>query len=165
MEEIALAWDRYAVLLFRRQQISAEDQRRFVSYFGDLQLARSGARDGQDTMFIGNVEVDGLPSDLQNGEMWFHQDGCYTETPTKQSFLYAIELPSTGGNTRFASTHRAFTLLPDELRSRLPSYDIRFTFNYSAVVRDDSWVEGPRLTTRHRASADRKPMLFCTTAS
>jgi taurine dioxygenase len=163
MDAIARAWERYAVLVFRDQQITPDDQRRFVGFFGPFQAPRAGPREGQDTMFIGNVEVDGLPSDLPNGEMWFHQDGCYTEQPTKQSFLYSLEIPSQGGNTKFASTARAYAQLPADLRTRLLDLDVHFTFDYSAVVRDANWKAGPQYThplvIAHHATGE--PLLFC----
>ena len=162
MEQIARAWERYAMLVFRDQQLAPDDQRRFVSFFGEFQAPRAGPRKGEDTMFIGNVEVDGLPSDLPNGEMWFHQDGCYTEKPTKQSFLYALEIPSQGGNTKFASTARAYAQLPAELRERLLDYEIRFNFDYTSVVRTETFT-GPQYThpivIAHPLTG--VPLLFC----
>jgi taurine dioxygenase len=163
-EDIQHAWDRHGVLLFRDQSLSADDQRRFTRYFGDFQSPFGGARKGRDTLFVGNVVApDGLPGDIALGEMSFHQDGCYSERPTKQTFLYALEIPAAGGNTKFASTARAYANLPADLRAELAAYDIHFTFHYSSVVRTEITKTGPNYThplviAHHRTG---EPLLFC----
>lgn len=144
--EIARAWDRHGVLLFRDQDLSTEDQTRFTRLFGDLQVTRAGPREGTDFVHIANVAVDGVQGDLPNGEMMFHQDGCYAENPAKQTLLFAIEIPRVGGNTKFCSTGRAYAALPAELRERLLAYDIHYSYDYTSVVRDANTAEGPNYT-------------------
>jgi taurine dioxygenase len=163
MAEIGAAWNEAGVVLFRDQQLSPEAQLAFSGYFGPIYRTRKGNQSGSDFMHIGNVEVGGVPSALPDGEMWFHQDGCYTECPMRQTFLYALELPAHGGNTRFASTVDAYQRLPAADRERLHSLRIRFSYNYAAVTRDASLqptasYEHP-LVIAHPATG--KPLLFC----
>jgi taurine dioxygenase len=129
--EIGAAWLKYHVLVFRGQTISADDQRRFVSYFGDIQPPRSrlGERRNPDVMYVANVVVDGDRGDLPEGEMQFHADQCYFECPTKGAVLYALEVPSRGGNTLFASTHRAYETLPVDIKTRIASFEALFTYD------------------------------------
>ena len=50
------------------------------------------------------VGEDGKPiGALPDGEMHFHTDQCHQERPAMASMLYALEVPSTGGNTLFAN--------------------------------------------------------------
>lgn len=163
MQEIADAWLAYGLLVFRGQHLSPDDQRRFTSFFGDFQAPRAGPRVGQDTMFIGNVPVDGIPSDIPNGEMQFHQDGCYTERPTGRSFLYSLEIPSHGGNTLFASTARAYATLPADLQERILAYDIHFDFDYDLTIRKPGWnVKSAFVHPLVIAHPETKaPLLFC----
>ena len=117
--EIREAWRRHQVLLFRGQDISVDDQRRFVGIFGEIQPPRTrvSERLHPDVMYVANVTVDGERGDLPEGEMQFHADQCYYETPTRGAVLYALEIPSQGGNTLFSSTYRAYESLPREPRS------------------------------------------------
>lgn len=163
MAAIAQAWNEHGVLLFRDQHLSPDEQRRFSEYFGPVHRTGKGAERGTDFMHIGNVEVDGVPAALPNGEMWFHQDGCYNEAPMRQTFLYALRLPSAGGNTRFASTTNAYRRLPADDRERLLAYDIRFSYNYTALARDASFTPAAGfvqpLVAEHPGTG--RPFLFC----
>jgi taurine dioxygenase len=125
------AWLKYHVLLFRGQTIDADDQRRFVGYFGEVQPPRSRASErlNPDIMYVANVTINGERGDLPDGEMQFHADQCYFEAPTKGAVLYAMEIPSKGGNTLFASTHRAYEMLPAELKARIEGLDALFTYD------------------------------------
>ena len=134
--EIAAAWERYAVLVLHDQRLSVADQLRFTRSFGEIQGKRAdGERKGQQYMIVGTRPVDGVPGEIGDGELMFHQDGCYTPTPSDKSFLYALEIPATGGNTLFASTARAYARLPADLRQQLLGYDIRFTFDPTHYTR------------------------------
>ena len=163
-EALVAALNRYGVLVFRKQTITEEQQKAFTRGFGTVQSPFGGKRVGKETLFVGNVIApDGIPGEIANGEMWFHQDGCYSEKPTKQSFLYALEIPERGGNTKFASTARAFANLPIDLRERAIDADIHFTFHYDSVVRDEKTKTGPQFThplvIAHPATG--LPLLFC----
>jgi taurine dioxygenase len=131
VEEVRDAWLKHHVLVFRGQTISADDQRRFVGYFGDIQPPRSrpGERRNPDIMYVANVLVDGERGDLPEGEMQFHADQCYFECPTKGAVLYAMEIPSKGGNTLFASTHRAYETLPADVKTRIASFEALFIYD------------------------------------
>jgi taurine dioxygenase len=99
------AWLRYQVLLFRNQTLEMVHQRRFVSAMGELQPPRSrpGQRSNPDVMYIANVAIDGDRGELPEGDMQFHTDQCYYEMPSRGAVLYAMEIPSKGGNTMFAT--------------------------------------------------------------
>jgi taurine dioxygenase len=164
IETLAQAWHRYGVLLFRDQQISAEDQKRFTAYFGSFQLPRGGAQRNNAIMFVGNTEVDGVPADIPLGAMQFHQDGAYGERPTKASMLFAIELPATGGNTLFASLAKAFEQLTEPTRRRVVQLDIRFNFDNETTIRSDAWRKDipdytHPLVVAHPDTG--RPLLFC----
>ena len=55
-------------------------------------------------MMISNIREDGVPiGSLPDGEMMFHHDMIHREIPDKATLLYAVEIPSVGGDTWFAS--------------------------------------------------------------
>ena len=130
-QAIRNTWERHQVLLFRNQAIDVDDQRRFVGLFGEIQPPRSRVNERlhPDIMYVANVTVDGEKGDLPDGEMHFHADQCYFELPTKGAVLYALEIPSKGGNTLFASTYRAYETLAPELKERIAGREAVFTYD------------------------------------
>ena len=124
------AWHRHAVLLFRDQKLSEDDQRRFAAHFGPVakrvppKPGAPGAEDAlvwDDMMTISDhVDANGKAlGSLGHGEMWFHTDKCYHRRPHRATFLYGIEIPSEGGHTQFSSMYAAYENLPAELKQQL----------------------------------------------
>jgi taurine dioxygenase len=125
------AWGRHLVLLFRGQTISQEQQLRFASYFGELgdrkvapEQLRSRTegtlQDNKKILLVSNIKVDGKPiGAFGEGEFWFHIDSGYTARPYKYTFLYALELPTRGGNTRFGNMYKAYEAVPPGLKAGL----------------------------------------------
>ena len=56
---------------------------------------------------------------LGHSEIYFHIDKCYEINPHHASILYAIEIPSSGGHTKFASLYSVYDKLPDDLQNTL----------------------------------------------
>jgi taurine dioxygenase len=55
----------------------------------------------------------------KRGAEGWHTDGSYDQEPFKATQLYALAIPSRGGDTLFASTYAAYDALPDRLRRRI----------------------------------------------
>lgn len=141
-------WHEHVLLLFRGQDISAADQLRFAGYFGPIgERSRDrGARPEEEAddydakiVMIGNIrnaagEVIGT---LPDGEMWFHYDSGYVEVPNMATLLYAIQVPSTGGNTMIANMHTAYDRLPDELKAKLAGRRALNVYDYEPRRRAD----------------------------
>jgi taurine dioxygenase len=53
------------------------------------------------------------------GAEGFHTDGSYEEVPFKATQLYALAIPSRGGDTHFSSAYAAYDELPRHLRQRI----------------------------------------------
>ena len=124
---IKAAWHDHIVLLFRDQDIDTEQQIAFAEHFGDVgtrsrpaERRPEGADYNASIMLVSNIKKDGeYIGSLPDGEMWFHHDMCYDRAPHKGTFLYAMELPSTGGNTLFANMYAAYEALSDETKERI----------------------------------------------
>ena len=54
----------------------------------------------------------------RGGHEW-HTDGAYDQDPFKATQLYALAIPSRGGDTLFASGYAAYDALPGRLKARL----------------------------------------------
>jgi taurine dioxygenase len=134
----------HLVLLVPGQELTVEDQLRFTGMFGDV-----GARnrptpqpEGESVpptvMLVSNIRRDGKPiGSLPDGEMMFHADGAYTEKPKRFTMLYAIDVPVTGGNTKFANLYEAYESLPDDLKRRLAGCHAEQVFYSDSVQKHE----------------------------
>jgi taurine dioxygenase len=55
----------------------------------------------------------------RRGAEGWHTDGAYNQAPFKATQLYALAVPSRGGNTLFANAYAAYDALPQRLKDRL----------------------------------------------
>jgi taurine dioxygenase len=143
--QIIDAWHQHLVLLFRDQSLTEEDQIRFAQHFGDLQKRtrprealneRSSVKHPEFTMLVSNIRENGkLIGSLPDGEMHFHSDQCYIEKPATATFLYAIEIPSHGGDTLFLNMYRAYDTLPTDLRARVEGRKAVNAYLYDSLTR------------------------------
>jgi taurine dioxygenase len=139
------AWHENLILLFREQALSEDDQVRFARRFGALQgrprpaamRAESGEVRHPEIMLVSNIRKDGkLIGSLPDGEMQFHSDMCYIETPAKGTFLYAIEIPSAGGDTLFLNTYKAYESLPADIKAKIDGAKALNVFLYGSTSRE-----------------------------
>jgi taurine dioxygenase len=127
------AWFDHLIVLFRDQDISYEHQRNFATCFGEV-AKRGGNRGsaaeksaGEGVMLITNIRENGEPiGTLPDGEMMFHSDTPYNEYPLKATLLYALEIPSWGGETLFSNCYKAAEALPAG-RKALHVFDYQVT--------------------------------------
>ena len=125
------AWNRHLVLVFRNQEISQDEQLRFAGYFGELGSRRKAPpklasraegilQDHEKILLVTNITIDGEAiGAFGDGEFWFHIDSGYTARPYKYTFLFALELPSKGGNTLFSNMYKAYDAVPEALKQKL----------------------------------------------
>lgn len=144
------AWNRHLVLVFRGQQLSQDDQLRFASYFGDLGSRKKAPdplrtraegiqQDHEKVLLVTNIKVDGKPiGAFGDGEFWFHIDSGYSARPYKYTFLYALELPSHGGNTMFSNMYMAYEAVPPELKQKLKGRKALHIHEYNRAKQADS---------------------------
>jgi len=144
------AWLKHLVLVFRGQTLTADDQRRFTLLFGEIQPPRSRPEErdpNNPVLYIGNVTIDGQRGELPEGDMQFHNDQCYYENPAKGAVLYAMEIPSRGGNTLFASTYAAYDGLAPDLREAADRMQVLFLYDYEKNANHKAptdWTDAPR---------------------
>ena len=138
------AWYEGLILLLRDQNLAEEDQVRFAECFGPpaktINVNNTGRHPA--VMLISNIRKDGKPiGALPDGEMQFHTDQCYIEKPAAASMLYAIEVPSVGGNTLFANAYLAYETLPAEIKRRIEGRKAVNAYDYENA----STLRGTRL--------------------
>jgi taurine dioxygenase len=116
-------WHQHLVILLRNQPLDEDAQVRFAETFGTPAKNTSGrtfSAKHPSVMLVSNIREDGKPiGALPDGEMHFHTDQCHQATPAKATMLYAIEIPSKGGDTLFSNAYAAYETLPDEIKQRV----------------------------------------------
>jgi taurine dioxygenase len=114
----------HCVLLVPGQSLDEAQQVRFGECFGVLGRTL-GTFDilrnvHPAIMYVTNEKADGkYIGALPDGEMFFHSDKCYVERPCVATMLYAMQVPSSGGDTLFANQYKAWDALPEAMRRRL----------------------------------------------
>jgi taurine dioxygenase len=141
------AWLDHLVIIFPGQTLSQEDLVRVTGYFGELsELSRPAkyfpkgySRLLPGIMMISNIRENGEPiGALPDGEMMFHHDMIHAEVPSKATLLYSLEIPSSGGNTLFASGYAAYDTLDPAVRDALEGRQALHHYNYGSTQRGDS---------------------------
>lgn len=139
------AFARHLILLLRNQEgLEAEDQLRFCSLFGAIgrrsrpaESRREGGDAPAEVMFVSNRKQDGrFIGSLPEGEMEFHIDQCYVESPARATCLFALVVPETGGDTLFIDLTRAYATLPDDLRRIVDHHKALNVFSYDSTSKD-----------------------------
>ena len=151
------AWQEHVVLLFPGQDITQDEQLAFAANFGatgtrsrtvDRRPEGGDYHDG--IMLVGNIkdEQGNYAASLPDGEMYFHHDMCYMPEPHKGTVLYAIDLPSTGGDTMFSNMCRAYDRLPMGLKKDLAGRTALQVYDYHQTETVD--VDGDLTGIHHR---------------
>ncbi len=122
-EAIRDAWFEYGVVCIPGQTLDEMQQVRFGEQFGELAHTQGDYTSGKGhpaIMYITNQKEDGkYVGALPDGEMYFHSDMCYVERPSMATMLYAMVIPSAGGNTLFANMYKAYETLPEATKQKL----------------------------------------------
>jgi taurine dioxygenase len=142
-EQFLEAWHQHLVILLRKQILDEDAQVRFAETFGAPSRISSGrtfSAKHPSVMLISNIRQDGKPiGALPDGEMHFHTDQCHQEIPAKATMLYAIEVPSAGGNTLFANAYAAYATLPQDIKQRIASRRALNAYDKDSTLRTSSY--------------------------
>jgi alpha-ketoglutarate-dependent taurine dioxygenase len=138
-------WLDRALLIFRRQKLDQEALVRFTRYFGQAGERTASTNTSYakkhivpEIMLISNVRENGEPiGALPDGELHFHHDMIQTNVPHKASLLYALEVPSYGGDTCFASGYAAYDTLDPNVKAKLEGKRVCNTYQYGTTKRGD----------------------------
>ena len=114
--EIRDVFGRYGVVFFRDQHLTPEQHVAVAERFGPINVNRFFATvPGYPAIAEVRKEAD---QKRNIGGGW-HTDHSYDEAPALGSMLYAREVPSTGGDTLFASMYAAYDALSEGLKATL----------------------------------------------
>jgi taurine dioxygenase len=134
--KILSVWHQSLVILVRDQHLTEDDQVRFGERFGPPAVShtRRFITKNPAIMLISNVRENGqLIGALPDGEMHFHSDQCHQERPAMASMLYALEVPTKGGNTLFANAYLAYETLPAAVKVRIDGRKALNAYDYDGA--------------------------------
>jgi taurine dioxygenase len=114
--EIRAALNQHQVIFFRDQTLTPDQHKAFGRRFGNLNIHPyvSGMPGHPEVM-----EIVKEPEDRVNFGGGWHSDMSFLEKPSIGSILYAVQTPSFGGDTLFASQAAAYDALSDGLKATL----------------------------------------------
>jgi len=137
---IEAGMDRHAVLVYRGQEFSDQEQLAFTLHFGEIERKGQGgfnrhihfrsddqARSlGRGISDFSNIDGAGKPLPLDSrahlfklADRLWHSDSSFRAIPAKYSLLSGRAVPSWGGNTEFADMRAAYDALDERTRSEV----------------------------------------------
>jgi len=142
---IEAGMDRYAVLVFREQDITDEQQMAFSLNFGAIENARGGnvtkpedLRLAKGMNDVSNLGKDGKPLARDSrqrlfnlGNLLWHSDSSFRAIPAKYSLLSARTVNKKGGDTEFADMRAAYDGLDEDTRREVEDLVCEHSLMYS----------------------------------
>jgi len=133
LEAIRAAMDEFAVVVFRDQDLSGEEQLGFAQRLDGKLHAKTGIsvlnknRLGDEALTdISNVDETGSILGAEDrrrmyalGNRLWHTDASFQDPPGRYSLLHAKVVPPVAADTEFADMRAAYDALDDEMKSRI----------------------------------------------
>src|SRR3989475_8411811 len=133
--EIYRAWLDHNVVVVPDQELEIDDFLTYSRRFGLVSPHPSKMTRHPDYPEITLLGVNKFRADhaldmaiYRRGAEGWHTDGAYDQEPFKATQLYALAVPSRGGDTHFASMYAAYDALPQRLKERLDGLNGAFTY-------------------------------------
>ena len=155
VREIEAAMDGYAVLVFRGQALTEDEQITFARAFGPLDLGlkkalkRANRLKYDESIDISNVDDRGGIASLATKKMYsqlanqlWHSDSSFQDPPARYSILHSLANPTEGGETEFADLRAAYDALPEDLKHKIADLRAQHYALYSRInLGDTHWTE------------------------
>jgi len=133
--EIYRAWLGHNVVVVPGQDLEIEDFLAYSRRFGFVTPHPSKMTRHPDYPEITMLGANKFGADgaldmaiYRRGAEGWHTDGAYDQEPFKATQLYALAVPSRGGDTLFASMYAAYDALPPRLKEHLEGRVGAFTY-------------------------------------
>ena len=138
--------DQYAVLVFREQNITDDQQLAFTRHFGEIESyttaghirRREEHRLGPGIADFSNLDKDGRIMSAEDrvwffklGDRLWHSDSSFRPVPAKYSLLSGRVIPSWGANTEFADMRAAYDALDERTKAEVEDLVCEHSLIYS----------------------------------
>jgi len=145
------AMDVHAVLVFRNQPLTQDQQIAFAKALGPLDLGLRKLKGGPhrfkyaELADISNVKADGEVADREHAkivgnvanQLW-HSDSSFQKPRAKYSMLSAVTVPGFGGETEFADLRLAYDALPQWRKDQVANLQARHYALHSRFLLGDT---------------------------
>jgi taurine dioxygenase len=128
-------WLARNVICVRGQNLAIDQYLAYSRRFGTVHPHPSKSTRHPEVPEITLLGVDKFRADgtldtaiYRRGAEGWHTDGAYDAVPFKATQLYALAVPSRGGDTLFSSMYAAYHALPDRLKQRLEGRQGAFVY-------------------------------------
>ena len=143
---IEAGMDKHAVLVFRNQHITDDQQLAFTRHFGELENYKTGGhiRKRTDSRLapgiadFSNLDRNGRIISAEDrvwffklGDRLWHSDSSFRPIPAKYSLLSGRILPSWGANTEFADMRAAYDALDARTKAEVEDLVCEHSLIYS----------------------------------
>lgn len=157
---IESAMDAHAVLVWRGQPLTQDQQIAFARALGPLDMGlrklRSGPHrfDYAELADISNVKADGEVADRTHAkivgnvanQLW-HSDSSFQRPRAKYSMLSAVVVPDFGGETEFADLRMAYDALPDWRKQQVADLKaVHYALHSRFMLGDTGYTEEQKKT-------------------
>ncbi|RZJ10874.1 MAG: TauD/TfdA family dioxygenase [Haliea sp.] len=155
VKAINAAMNQHAVLVFRGQPLTAQQQLDFAKHFGPLDIGlkrvfkRPERLEDERLIDISNVDAQGnvakrdSPKNLSNfaNQLW-HSDSSFMNPRAAYSMLHCVIKPSWGGNTEFADLRNAYDTLDERTKAELQGLEAEhFALHTRLLLGDDAYTD------------------------
>ena len=145
LEPIREAMDRYAVVVFRRQRLSGDEQLAFAARLDGELHRKTGSSVIQKSRFgdealtdVSNVGADGEVFEAEArrrlyslaNRLW-HTDASFQDPRGRYSMLAALVVPEVAADTEFADMRTAYDTLPEETKAGIEGLRAHHSIAYS----------------------------------
>jgi len=152
---INAAMNEHAVLVFRGQPLTAQQQLDFARHFGPLDIGlkrvfkRPERLEDERLIDISNVDAQGKiarrdsPKNLSNfaNQLW-HSDSSFMNPRAAYSMLHCVITPSWGGNTEFADLRHAYDTLDERTKAEIEDLQAEhFALHTRILLGDDAYTD------------------------
>lgn len=155
---INAAMNQYAVLVWRDQPLTTEQQLRFAGSFGPLDIGlkrvfkRPERLEDERLIDISNVDAQGQvarrdsPKNLSNfaNQLW-HSDSSFMDPRAAYSILHSVINPSWGGQTEFADLRAAYDALDERTRSEITGLSAEhYALHTRLLLGDEAYTDAQK---------------------
>lgn len=155
---INAAMNRYGVLVWRGQPLTSEQQLRFASSFGPLDIGlkrvfkRPERLEDERLIDISNVDAQGQvarrdsPKNLSNfaNQLW-HSDSSFMNPRAAYSILHSVINPSWGGQTEFADLRAAYDALDERMRDEIADLSAEhYALHTRILLGDEAYTDAQK---------------------
>lgn len=136
--ELKALWYEHAILLFRNQHITPEQQIEFSRIFGPLEMHPLKATTNAEYPELFELENGGPNDKFMTayykgeeivGRLDWHMDLHYTARPNHGALLRAVVVASEDGLTGFGDLAKAYDALDDETKALLEKIEVAYAFS------------------------------------